>query len=33
MSSNQYWQPNDVIKLMGNIDAGLIDCYRSHIEF
>lgn len=32
LSSNQYWSPNDVIKIMGNMSEGLIDFYRSHIE-
>jgi hypothetical protein len=32
-SSTQYWQPNDVIKFMGNISQGLVDFYRTHIEF
>jgi hypothetical protein len=33
LSSNQYWLPNDVIKLMANVSDGLIDPYRSHIEY
>lgn len=33
LSSNQYWAPNDVIKIMANITDGLVDPYRSHIEF
>lgn len=33
MSSNTYWRPNDVIKLMGNVKEGLVDFYRSHLEF
>lgn len=33
MSSNTYWQPNDVIKLMGNISEGLVDFYHSHFQF
>lgn len=33
LSSNQFWMPNDVVKFMGNINTGLVDFYRSHIEF
>jgi hypothetical protein len=33
LSSNQYWHNNDVLKIMGNVNEGLVDFYRSHLEF
>ena len=30
-SSNSYWTPNDVIKVMANLTQGVIDPYRSYL--
>ncbi len=32
MSSNQYWTPNDIIRIMLQLNEGLMDPFRSSIR-
>ncbi len=32
MSSNQYWTPNDVVRIMLQLNEGLLDPFRSSIR-